>query len=63
MDNNLIPKPRFRFLKVKCNACSNEQTVFEAAASRVKCLMCSQDLAEPGAGKIRLNAKVIEIYG
>ena len=62
MDNQLIPKPRFKFMRVKCNACNNEQTVFEAAASKIRCLICNQELAETGPSKIRFKAKVLKVY-
>jgi len=62
MYKELIPKPRFKFIRVKCNACNNEQTVFEAAASDIKCLACNQLLAETGPSKIRLRAKVLKVY-
>jgi len=53
-------KPRTRFLKLKCNACGNEQTVFSAATTDVKCLACNQVLAESGASKIRLKARIVK---
>ena len=61
MENKLVPKPRRRFIRVKCN-CGNEQTMFEAASSVVKCLVCNQELAEPGASKINLKAKIVKVY-
>jgi len=47
-------------LKLKCNGCGNEQTVFSAPASTVKCLACNQVLAESTGGKIRPVAKVVK---
>jgi small subunit ribosomal protein S27e len=48
-----------KFVKVKCEKCKNEQMVFVRAASRVKCLVCGEVLAEPTGGKARLNVKVL----
>jgi small subunit ribosomal protein S27e len=48
-----------KFVKVKCEKCKNEQMVFERAASKVKCLVCGELLAEPTGGKARLNVKVL----
>ena len=62
MDNQLIPKPRFKFIRIKCNACNNEQTVFEAAASDIHCLARKQQLAETGSSKIRLKSKILKVY-
>lgn len=39
------------FLKVKCKKCKNEQIIFERPSSVVKCLVCSEVLAEPTGGK------------
>ena len=60
--DDFIPRPRFKFIRVQCSACSNEQTVFEAAASTIKCTACKSELAETGASKIRLKAKVLKVY-
>jgi len=48
-----------KFVKVKCEKCKNEQMVFEKAASRVKCLVCGEILAEPTGGRARLNVKPV----
>jgi len=48
-----------KFVKVKCEKCKNEQMVFVRAASKVKCLVCGEILAEPAGGKARLNVKVL----
>ncbi len=47
-----------KFVKVKCEKCKNEQMVFERAASKVKCLVCGEILAEPTGGRVRLNVKL-----
>lgn len=48
-----------KFVKVKCEKCKNEQMVFVKAASKVKCLVCGEILAEPTGGKARLNVKIL----
>ncbi len=55
-----IPKPKTRFLKVKCSSCGNEQIIFSNANSNVKCLACNNILAESKGGKVKLRAKVVK---
>lgn len=57
-----IPVIRTKFLRVKCNSCGNEQTVFSAASTKVCCLVCNQELAATGASKIKTNAKVLKVF-
>ena len=57
----LIPKPKSKFLKVNCPKCKNEQIIFNKTSSRVKCLVCSFELAEPSGGKAKIKAKVIQV--
>ena len=54
-------KPKNRFIKVRCQSCKNEQTIFEGATTKVKCLICDAVLAEPKGGKAEINARVIEV--
>lgn len=49
-----------RFLKVRCQSCKNEQTIFEGATTRVKCLICDAIIAEPKGGKAEVKARVLE---
>ncbi|MFH1696368.1 MAG: 30S ribosomal protein S27e [Candidatus Diapherotrites archaeon] len=56
------PKIRTKFIRVKCPSCGNEQVIFSAASSDVKCLACNQGLAKSGPSKISLNAKVVKVY-
>ena len=55
-----IPKPRTKFLKVKCSGCGNQQIIFDAASQDVKCLACNQLLAESTGSRIKLKAKVVK---
>jgi small subunit ribosomal protein S27e len=58
----IIPRPTSRFLKVVCSKCKNEQIIFNKAATRVKCLVCGNELAEPTGGKAKIKAKVIQVF-
>ncbi len=48
------------FLRVECEECGNQQTIFSRAASEVECLVCSTVIADPKGGKPELNGKVVE---
>lgn len=52
---------KYRFIKVRCPGCKNEQTIFEGATTKVKCLICDADLTEPKGGKAEIKARVIEV--
>jgi small subunit ribosomal protein S27e len=56
-----IPKPRSRFLKVKCPGCGNEQTVFDRPAHSVRCAACNQELGKSGASKANWSAKITKV--
>ncbi len=48
-----------KFVMVKCGKCKNEQAVFERPSSQVKCLVCSEVLAEPTGGKAIVKGKAM----
>jgi small subunit ribosomal protein S27e len=52
---------RSKFLKVKCNDCSNEQIIFGNATSRVDCTVCGRTLAEPSGGKAVVKTQILEV--
>ncbi|MCX8176575.1 MAG: 30S ribosomal protein S27e [Candidatus Bathyarchaeota archaeon] len=56
----LIPRPRSRFLRVKCSECGNEQVIFNMASMRIPCSVCGGILAEPSGGKAVIKGEVIE---
>ncbi len=60
MKTELSKKKKTKFLKAKCSGCGNEQIIFSAAATKIKCLVCNQLLAETTAGKVRPIAKVVK---
>jgi len=57
----LVPKPRSKFLRVKCPECGNEQIIFSCASSRVQCNVCGALLAEPSGGKASIKGEIIAI--
>ena len=57
----MIPTPRSRFLRVKCADCSNEQIVFNRAATVVNCQVCGATLARPTGGKAAIRGEVVGV--
>jgi len=55
----LLPRPRSKFLRVKCPDCGNEQVVFSQATRVVKCNVCGAVLAEPTGGKTAIKGDVV----
>lgn len=55
----LLPRPRSKFLRVKCSDCGNEQVVFSNATNTVHCNVCGATLAEPTGGKANLKGEVV----
>jgi small subunit ribosomal protein S27e len=51
-----------QFLKVKCEKCHNEQTIFSKASVIVKCVVCGEVLAEPTGGLAKLKFKPVEVF-
>ncbi|MFH1055327.1 MAG: 30S ribosomal protein S27e [Candidatus Altiarchaeota archaeon] len=54
-------KTKSRFLKVKCNDCGNEQVIFGAAASSIKCLVCEKPMAESTGGKTKVKTQILSV--
>lgn len=55
----LIPRPRSRFLRVKCSECGNEQIVFSHATNIVRCNVCGAVVAEPTGGKALIRGEIV----
>ena len=55
----LLPRPRSKFLRVKCPDCGNEQVVINNATIVVKCNICSAVLAEPTGGEATIKGEVV----
>jgi small subunit ribosomal protein S27e len=58
----LIPKPRSRFLRVKCSDCGNEQALFSHSTSVIHCNVCGALLAEPSSGKVAIKGEVVAVF-
>ena len=50
-----------KFIKIRCNKCKKEQTMFEKASTPVKCNSCNEEIATPKGGKAQVTAKTLEI--
>lgn len=48
------------FLKVKCRDCGSEQVLFERAARKVTCEVCSATLASPTGGRAKIKGEILE---
>lgn len=59
---DLIPRPRSRFLRVRCPDCGNEQVVFGNASMLVRCNVCDGVLAEPTGGKTRIRGEILDVF-
>lgn len=55
----MIPKPRGRFLRIRCEDCGGEQVVFDRAASVVACLVCGTTIARPTGGVAEIKGEVL----
>jgi small subunit ribosomal protein S27e len=55
----LIPRPKSRFLRVKCPDCGNEQVIFSHATTIVHCNVCEATLAEPSGGKASIKGEIV----
>ena len=54
-------EPKSKFVKVKCEGCKNEQTIFGKSSTEVKCLVCKKTLATSSGGKSKITAKILEV--
>ena len=59
---DLIPRPRSGFLRVKCLKCGNEQVVFDHAVNRVVCNVCGTELAIPSGGKAVIKGEIVAVF-
>ncbi len=57
----LIPKPKSRFLRIKCPSCGNEQVIFDRPATKVLCHICGETLAQPRGGKASIKGETITV--
>jgi len=57
----LIPKPRSKFVRVKCPDCGNEQVIFNRITITVHCNICGATLAKPTGGKAEIKGEIVAI--
>jgi len=57
----VIPKPKSKFLRVKCPDCGNEQILFSNATTPVHCNVCGVTLAEPSGGKAVVKGEIVAV--
>jgi len=53
-------KPDSEFIKVKCDECGNEQTVFNKPSGDVLCLVCDKVLVKATGGKGEVKVKQVK---
>jgi len=61
--DELIPKPRSSFIRVKCPKCGNEQVIFDRPSLAPHCSVCDEVLAQPAGGRPKLKAEVVQELG
>ena len=59
--DQIVPKPKSRFLRIKCLNCGAEQIVFGCATSTVHCIVCEKELTQSTGGKARILTKITEV--
>jgi len=57
----LIPKPRSKFVRVRCSDCGNEQVVFSHITNIVRCNICGATLAKPTGGKAEIKGEIVTV--
>ena len=57
----LIPRPRSRFIRVRCPDCGNEQITFDRATTEVSCSVCGAKLVEPRGGKAKILGEIVAV--
>ncbi|UCD96356.1 MAG: 30S ribosomal protein S27e [Candidatus Bathyarchaeota archaeon] len=55
---DLIPKPKSSFLRVRCPDCGNEQFVYSHPTIKVQCNICGINLAVPTGGKGKFKGEI-----
>lgn len=55
----LLPRPRSKFLQVKCPRCGNTQLVFSHSSLMVECRVCKELLVQPKGGKAIIKGEVL----
>ena len=58
----LIPRPKSNFLRVKCLKCNNEQILFSHVVNKVNCNVCENEIAKPSGGKSLIKGEIIAVF-
>ncbi len=58
-DSSSATETHSQFIRVQCNECQNEQTVFSNVSTVVHCQVCNAIIAEPTGGKTHLIGKYV----
>jgi small subunit ribosomal protein S27e len=61
LTDEFIPKPKSKFMRVKCSDCGNEQVIFNKSSNEVKCLVCGATLVKPTGAKAEIKGEVLEV--
>ena len=59
--DQIVPKPKSRFLRIKCLNCGNEQIVFGCSSTTVTCFVCEKELTQSTGGKARILTKITDV--
>jgi len=59
---DLLPRPRSSFIRVKCQKCGNEQLVFTHVVNKVNCNVCGTELASPSGGKAIIKGEIVDVF-
>ncbi len=60
MTASIIPTPKSKFLRVKCD-CQNEQVIFGNASTEIRCVVCDKVIAEPTGGRTKILTQIVEV--
>jgi small subunit ribosomal protein S27e len=59
----IIPRPKSSFIKVRCIKCTFEQITFDHATTIVRCKNCNEILLIPTGGKAIIKGEIVAKYG
>ena len=51
----LVQKPKSHFIDIKCSGCKKVNHTFTHAQSVIRCKFCSEVLANPTGGKLKIR--------
>ena len=59
MENDIVPKPGGKFVKVKCPDCGNIQITYTKPATVVQCQVCGATLVKATGGKGDFRGEIV----